>query len=169
MFRDDGGHTAVAAATAALTIGEVISWGLSMLGTLLIGLIVADEASEALERVSVPTIAPQWNTASAVDAQAVLIAAMTNAQAVAKAEAEAIPTTSPSPTVIYRYHASKNENLSPRPRRDYDVLSFSTQPPRPGVSACDITEVFIMEPSDLKPTIKEMVPPKPLDVEDSIA
>lgn len=41
----------------------------------------------------------------------------------------------PSPTVIYRYYASKTENLAPRPDVDYDGLSFSTRPPRPGVPA----------------------------------
>ena len=39
------------------------------------------------------------------------------------------------PTVIFRYHASKQENLAPRPGIDFDGLSFSTKPPRPGVSA----------------------------------
>lgn len=38
-------------------------------------------------------------------------------------------------TPIYRYYSSKTENLAPRPGKDYDGLSFSTKPPRPGVSA----------------------------------
>ena len=36
-------------------------------------------------------------------------------------------------TRIYRYHASKNDNLAPRKDRDYDGLSFSLKPPRPGI------------------------------------
>ncbi len=43
------------------------------------------------------------------------------------------------PTVIYRYHLSKIENLSPRQNIDYDGLSFSTRPPRPGVRAVATT------------------------------
>ena len=41
----------------------------------------------------------------------------------------------PNDTIVYRYHSSKTENLSPRPKIDYDGLSFSTKPPRIGVSA----------------------------------
>ena len=41
----------------------------------------------------------------------------------------------PNDTIFYRYHSSKTENLSPRPKIDYDGLSFSTKPPRIGVSA----------------------------------
>ena len=41
----------------------------------------------------------------------------------------------PKPTIIYRYYASKTENLAPRRGVDYDGLSFSTRPPRPGVAA----------------------------------
>ena len=48
---------------------------------------------------------------------------------------EAVPAPRPSQTVIYRYYATKTDNLSPRPGIDYDGLSFSTKPPRPGVSA----------------------------------
>ena len=50
-------------------------------------------------------------------------------------KSEAIPAPPPTPTVIYRYYSSKTENLSPRSGIDYDGLSFSTKPPRPGVSA----------------------------------
>ena len=53
----------------------------------------------------------------------------------AEEKAEAIPAPPPTPTVIYRYYSSKTENLSPRQGIDYDGLSFSTKPPRPGVSA----------------------------------
>ena len=52
-----------------------------------------------------------------------------------KEQEKATPTTPPSSTVIYRYYSSKTENLSPRAGIDYDGLSFSTKPPRPGVSA----------------------------------
>ena len=52
------------------------------------------------------------------------------------AEKEEVSTAPPpSETIIYRYYSSKTENLSPRPGIDYDGLSFSTKPPRPGVSA----------------------------------
>ena len=49
-----------------------------------------------------------------------------------KEKAQAPP---PEDTVIYRYHSSKTSNLAPRPGIDYDGLSFSTRPPRPGVDA----------------------------------
>ena len=44
-----------------------------------------------------------------------------------------------SDVVIYRYYASKTENLAPRPGIDYDGLSFSTKPPKPGVKAVQTT------------------------------
>ena len=44
-----------------------------------------------------------------------------------------------SSTTIYRYFSSKTENLAPRKGKDYDGLSFSTIPPRPGVSAVETT------------------------------
>ena len=44
-------------------------------------------------------------------------------------------TTDPSDVVIYRYNASKTKNLAPRIGRDYDGLSFSTIPPKPGQKA----------------------------------
>ena len=44
-----------------------------------------------------------------------------------------------SDVVIYRYFASKTENLAPRSGRDYDGLSFSTRPPKPGVKAVQTT------------------------------
>ena len=44
-----------------------------------------------------------------------------------------------SDIVIYRYYASKTDNLAPRPGKDYDGLSFSTKPPRPGVEAVQTT------------------------------
>ena len=64
-------------------------------------------------------------------------AAQAPAISIPKAEekVEAIPAPPPTPTVIYRYYSSKTENLSPRPGIDYDGLSFSTKPPRPGVPA----------------------------------
>ena len=53
-----------------------------------------------------------------------------------KAKEKDITTTKPkSATPIYRYYSSKTENLAPRPGKDYDGLSFSTIPPRPGISA----------------------------------
>ena len=53
-----------------------------------------------------------------------------------KAEEKEVAIPNPSmPTTIYRYYSSKTNNLSPRPGIDYDGLSFSTRPPRPGVSA----------------------------------
>ena len=44
-----------------------------------------------------------------------------------------------SDIVIYRYYASKTENLAPRLGKDYDGLSFSTKPPKPGVKAVQTT------------------------------
>ena len=38
-------------------------------------------------------------------------------------------------TILYRYYASKTDNLAPRLGKDYDGLSFSTRPPRPGIKA----------------------------------
>lgn len=54
-----------------------------------------------------------------------------------KVKEKAKDTTAPLPqsTLIYRYYSSKTKNLSPRTGIDYDGLSFSTKPPRPGVSA----------------------------------
>ena len=49
--------------------------------------------------------------------------------------APSIPKDPPKSTPIYRYYSSKTENLAPRPGKDYDGLSFSTTPPRPGVSS----------------------------------
>ena len=49
--------------------------------------------------------------------------------------APTIPKDPPKYTTIYRYYASKTENLAPRIGKDYDGLSFSTKPPRRGVSA----------------------------------
>ena len=53
----------------------------------------------------------------------------------AEEKAETMVGPMPTPTIIYRYYSSKNENLSPRQGVDYDGLSFSTKPPRLGVSA----------------------------------
>jgi len=66
--------------------------------------------------------------------QATRIYEKTKTKEKAKEKVAAI-TSEPSSTVIYRYYASKTENLSPRPKIDYDGLSFSTKPPRSGVSA----------------------------------
>ena len=41
--------------------------------------------------------------------------------------------------------------------------------PKPGVSACEITDVFTIVPSGVKPTIRVMLPPKPADEDASIA
>ena len=49
--------------------------------------------------------------------------------------APSIPKDPPKSTPIYRYYSSKTKNLAPRPGKDYDGLSFSTTPPRPGVPA----------------------------------
>ena len=51
----------------------------------------------------------------------------------------AVVTPNSSDVVIYRYYASKTENLAPRSGIDYDGLSFSTKPPRPGVKAVQTT------------------------------
>ena len=51
-----------------------------------------------------------------------------------KEDIQTLPPKAPD-TVIYRYYSSKEENLAPRPNIDYDGLSFSTRPPRPGVKA----------------------------------
>ena len=39
------------------------------------------------------------------------------------------------PIVIFRYYSSKTKNLAPRKGVDFDGLSFSTKPPKPGVEA----------------------------------
>ena len=41
--------------------------------------------------------------------------------------------------------------------------------PKPGVSACEITDVLTMVPSGLKPTIRVMFPPKPAEEDASTA
>ena len=49
--------------------------------------------------------------------------------------ATTLPKSLPKDTIIYRYYASKSDNLAPRIGVDYDGLSFSTKPPKPGISA----------------------------------
>lgn len=49
--------------------------------------------------------------------------------------ANTISKESPKGTAIYRYYSSKTKNLAPRDKIDYDGLSFSTKPPRVGISA----------------------------------
>lgn len=57
--------------------------------------------------------------------------------------------------MIYRYYSSKNENLAPRQGIDYDGLSFSTKPPRPGVSAVVTTVEQVNFTGMLKATLNE--------------
>ena len=64
-----------------------------------------------------------------------LVAPTLKTKSKAKEEEKDITGPSSSPTTIYRYYSSKTENLAPRPNIDYDGLSFSTNPPRPGISA----------------------------------
>ena len=74
----------------------------------------------------------------------------------AKGKAVAIPQAKKKrPTVIYRYYSSKTENLAPRQGIDYDGLSFSTKPPRPGVSAVVTTVEQVNFTGILKATLNE--------------
>jgi len=52
---------------------------------------------------------------------------------------EKVITSDPSDVIIYRYNATKSKNLAPRNGKDYDGVSFSTNPPKPGQKAVATT------------------------------
>ena len=104
------------------TLGGIALW---KIGGLIIGavtaLVIADTVAKnppAIPSISLPKI----NVKPKTDSKE-------------KDLAPSIPKDPPKSTPIYRYYSSKTENLAPRPGKDYDGLSFSTTPPRPGVSS----------------------------------
>ena len=115
---DPSGEIAI---TATIT-GTAIGVALWKFGMVLLGIMVTYLIVDAL--VNSPSISLPSNAKPKTDAKE-------------KDIAPTIPKKpkKDKPTVIYRYYASKTENLAPRVNVDYDGLSFSTKPPKPGVSA----------------------------------
>ena len=123
-FDPTGGGALTAVAT--VTLGGIALWklGLAAIGTIAAGALVYVAADTLVKN---PPIMPTYSLPK-VDAKP-------KVDSREKDLAPAIPKKSQKETTIYRYYSSKTENLAPRIGKDYDGLSFSTKPPKPGIHA----------------------------------
>ena len=119
--------------------GLVIAAGISMAadGPLLVGDVVSVVLLGIAAAIATMTASTAVTTAPPISLPEIRIKSKSEERVATKIETDTKTKneSSNSQIILYRYYASKTENLSPRVGKDYDGLSFSTLPPRPGIKA----------------------------------